>query len=127
GLRARLASRRRAARARELLRAAVGRHRRRRAGARRLRSAGCGSGGVMMPVNRHRLWQLVADAALIVLAWWLAFWLRFDHGVPGPYHRLFVDTLAVVVAIKLPVFIVFGFYYRCCLYVAARGMGGVCR
>ncbi len=80
-----------------------------------------------MPINRHRLWQLVADAALIALAWWLAFWLRFDHGVPGPYHRLFVDTLAVVVAIKLAIFIVFGFYNRWWRYVSTRDMWGAAR
>ena len=81
----------------------------------------------MMPVNRHRLWQLLADAGLVALAWWLAFWLRFDHGVPGPYHRLFVDTLAVVVAIKLAVFIVFGFYNRWWRYVSTGDMWGAAR
>jgi len=80
-----------------------------------------------MPVNRHRIWQLLADAALIALAWWLAFWLRFDHGVPNPYHRLFVDTLAVVVAIKLAIFIVFGFYNRWWRYVSTRDMWGAAR
>src|ERR671927_338868 len=80
-----------------------------------------------MPVNRHRLWQLLADAALIALAWWLAFWLRFDHGVPGPYHRLFVDTIAVAVAIKLAIFIVFGFYNRWWRYVSTRDMWGAAR
>jgi FlaA1/EpsC-like NDP-sugar epimerase len=81
----------------------------------------------MMPVNRHRIWQLLADAALIALAWWLAFWLRFDHGVPGPYHRLFVDTIAVAVAIKLAVFIVFGFYNRWWRYVSTQDMWGAAR
>jgi len=80
-----------------------------------------------MPVNRHRLWQLLADAALIALAWWLAFWLRFDHGVPNPYHRLFIDTLAVVVAIKLATFIVFGFYNRWWRYVSTGDMWGAAR
>src|SRR5438309_7193673 len=81
----------------------------------------------MIPVNRHRLWQLLADAALVALAWWLAFWLRFDHGVPGPYHRLFVDTVLVVVAIKLSVFVVFGFYNRWWRYVSTRDMWGAAR
>jgi len=80
-----------------------------------------------MPVNRHRIWQLLADAALIALAWWLAFWLRFDHGVPSPYHRLFVDTIAVAVAIKLAIFIVFGFYNRWWRYVSTRDMWGAAR
>jgi FlaA1/EpsC-like NDP-sugar epimerase len=37
----------------------------------------------VIPVNRHRIWQLVADACLIALAWWLSFELRFDQGRPG--------------------------------------------
>ena len=53
----------------------------------------------MIPVNRHRLWQLLADAVLIAVAWWLAFWLRFDQGVPKPYHRLMIDTILVIIAI----------------------------
>ena len=112
---------------RQLLRAALGGHRRGRAGACRLRRAGCSTGGVVIPVNRHRLWQLLADAALIALAWWLAFWLRFDQGVPGPYHRLMIDTILVVIAIKLAVFIAFGFYNRWWRYVSTRDMWGAAR
>jgi FlaA1/EpsC-like NDP-sugar epimerase len=80
----------------------------------------------VIPVNR-RVWQLLADAALIALAWWLAFWLRFDKGVPAPYHRLMVDTILVVIAIKLTVFIVFGFYNRWWRYVSTRDMWGAAR
>jgi FlaA1/EpsC-like NDP-sugar epimerase len=81
----------------------------------------------VIPVNRHRVWQLLADAGLIALAWWLAFWLRFDKGVPAPYHRLMVDTILVVIAIKLAVFIVFGFYNRWWRYVSTRDMWGAAR
>jgi FlaA1/EpsC-like NDP-sugar epimerase len=81
----------------------------------------------VIPVNRHRLWQLAADGALIALAWWLAFWLRFDQGVPAPYHRLMLDTILVVVAIKLVVFIAFGFYNRWWRYVSTRDMWGAAR
>ena len=81
----------------------------------------------MIPVNRHRLWQLLADAALIAIAWWLAFWLRFDQGVRPPYHRLFVDTILIVVAIKLVVFVLSGFYNRWWRYVSTRDMWGAAR
>jgi FlaA1/EpsC-like NDP-sugar epimerase len=81
----------------------------------------------VIPVNRHRLWQLAADGALIALAWWLAFWLRFDQGVRPPYHRLFVDTVLIVIAIKLFVFILFGFYNRWWRYVSTRDMWGAAR
>jgi FlaA1/EpsC-like NDP-sugar epimerase len=81
----------------------------------------------MIPVNRHRIWQLFADGVLIALAYWLAFWLRFDHGVPAPYHRLMVDTIAIVVAIKLCVFVLSGFYNRWWRYVSTRDMWGAAR
>jgi FlaA1/EpsC-like NDP-sugar epimerase len=81
----------------------------------------------VIPINRHRLWQLFADAALIALAWWLAFWLRFDQGVRPPYHRLFVDTILIVLAIKLLVFVLFGFYNRWWRYVSTRDMWGAAR
>jgi FlaA1/EpsC-like NDP-sugar epimerase len=81
----------------------------------------------VIPVNRHRAWQLVADGCLICLAWYLAFWLRFDHGIPRPYHRLFVDTIGFVLAIKLAVFVLFGFYNRWWRYVSTRDMWGAAR
>jgi len=81
----------------------------------------------MIPVNRHRLWNVLADAALIALAWWFAFWLRFDHGVPAPYHRLMVDTIGIAVVVKLAMFVVFGFYNRWWRYVSTRDMWGAAR
>jgi FlaA1/EpsC-like NDP-sugar epimerase len=80
-----------------------------------------------MPITRHRVWQLVADACLIAAAWYLAFWFRFDQGIPPPYHRLFVDTIAIVVAIKLAVFVLFGFYNRWWRYISTRDMWGAAR
>ena len=41
-----------------------------------------------MTFNRHRIWQLAADAALIAAAWWLAFQLRFDFEVPIFFRRM---------------------------------------
>src|SRR5437588_13451 len=81
----------------------------------------------MIPVNRHRIWNVLADAALIALAWWLAFWLRFDHGVLAPYHRLMVDTIGIAVVLKLGMFVVFGFYNRWWRYVSTRDMWGAAR
>jgi FlaA1/EpsC-like NDP-sugar epimerase len=81
----------------------------------------------VIPFSRHRLWNAAADGVLIAVAWWLAFWLRFDHGVPHPYARLMWDTLAIVVVVKLAVFIVFGFYNRWWRYVSTRDMWGAAR
>jgi FlaA1/EpsC-like NDP-sugar epimerase len=81
----------------------------------------------LIPINRHRIWQLVADGALVAAAWWLAFELRFDHGVPPYYDTLFKKTILIIVGIKLLVFILFGFYDRWWRYVSTRDMWGAAR
>jgi FlaA1/EpsC-like NDP-sugar epimerase len=73
-------------------------------------------------INRHRIWQLFADAGLVALAWWLAFELRFDKGPPVYYDTLFRRAILVVVGIKLAVFVVSGFYDRWWRYVSTRDM-----
>ena len=74
------------------------------------------------PINRHRLWQLAADAALVAAAWWLAFQLRFDNGLPPYYDLLLERAILLVVGIKLAVFVVLGFYNRWWRYVSTRDM-----
>jgi len=51
------------------------------------------------PLHRHSLPQLVVDAALVALAYFLAFWLRFDGNLSGHgrYERLLDDTILWVV------------------------------
>ena len=83
----------------------------------------------MIPVNRHRVWQLCADATLVALAWYLAFKLRFDQLVVPPYYEDYLGarTIALVVAIKLTFFVLFGFYNRWWRYVSTRDMWGAAR
>jgi FlaA1/EpsC-like NDP-sugar epimerase len=81
----------------------------------------------MAPVTRHRLWQLATDAGLIVLAWYLAFRLRFDHAIPVYYKTLFDRTVLAVLGIQLVVFVLFGFYNRFWRYVSTRDMWGAAR
>ena len=83
---------------------------------------------VRTPVNRHRLWQVVVDGAVVAVAWWLAWQLRFDQGRPGYYNRyLDWELVLLVVAIKLPVFTLAGFYNRWWRYVSTRDMWGAVR
>ena len=80
------------------------------------------------PINRHRLWQLVVDAALIAAAWELSFFIRFDGDPPVYYERyLEWDVLVLVVGIMIPVFVAFGFYNRWWRYVSTRDMWGAVR
>jgi FlaA1/EpsC-like NDP-sugar epimerase len=83
---------------------------------------------LIFPISRHRLTNLLADAVLIVLAWRLTFWLRFDQTIPPFYrHLLSWQTFALVVGIKLLVFALFGFYNRWWRYVSTRDMWSAAR
>jgi FlaA1/EpsC-like NDP-sugar epimerase len=83
---------------------------------------------IRLPVNRHRVWQLVFDAVLIAGAWRLTFFLRFDQSVPVFYrHLLDWRVIALVVGIKLATFVLFGFYNRWWRYVSTRDMWGAAR
>jgi FlaA1/EpsC-like NDP-sugar epimerase len=83
---------------------------------------------VRLPVNRHRVWQLVFDAVLIVAAWRLTFFLRFDQTTPSYYrHLLDWQVVALVVGLKLATFVLFGFYNRWWRYVSTRDMWGAAR
>ena len=73
-------------------------------------------------INRHRVWQLLADGALVAVAWYLAFYLRFDNGIPPYYETLLRRTILIVVGIKLVVFVLFRFYDRWWRYVSTRDM-----
>src|SRR3954453_8121386 len=83
---------------------------------------------IRLPVNRHRVWQLVFDAVLIIGAWRLTFFLRFDKATPVFYrHLLDWQVVTVVVGIKLTIFVLFGFYNRWWRYVSTRDMWGAAR
>ena len=76
----------------------------------------------MSGFRSHRLFQLVIDAAIVALAWFLAFELRFDHGLPVYYDTLLRRTILVVVVIKVAVFLLFGFHRRWWRYVSVHDM-----
>ena len=71
---------------------------------RRLRTAAA------LPFHRHSLPQVAVDAGLVALAYYLAYALRFDGGVPELYNDLFQRTLAFVVFGSVVVFALFGLY-----------------
>jgi FlaA1/EpsC-like NDP-sugar epimerase len=80
---------------------------------RRIRSAA-------LPVHRHSLPQIVLDAGLVALAYYLAYRLRFDGGIPDDYQELFRRTLAFVVCGSVVIFAVFGFYRHWMRYSSQR-------
>src|SRR5215467_4557044 len=81
-----------------------------------------------LPISRHRILNLLADAVLIVVAWRLTFWIRFDQTIPVFYkHLLDWQVTLLVLGIQLAVFVVFGFYNRWWRYVSTRDMWGAAR
>jgi FlaA1/EpsC-like NDP-sugar epimerase len=75
------------------------------------------------PVYRNRLGQILADAALVALAYFLAFQLRFlddPHGWPHRYEVLFAQSVGFVIAGKLVVFAICGLYQKWWRYVSGR-------
>ncbi len=80
------------------------------------------------PVTRHSLWQVVVDAAIVAAAWVLAWNLRFDTDWPRYYDRYLTwEIVLLVIAIKLPVFVLAGFYNRWWRYVSTRDMWSALR
>jgi FlaA1/EpsC-like NDP-sugar epimerase len=75
------------------------------------------------PVYRNRMLQVVADALLVALAYFLAFELRFlddPHGLPHRYEVLFAQSVGFVVVGKIVVFAAFGLYQKWWRYVSGR-------
>ncbi len=74
-----------------------------------------------MPLlRRHRLWQIAVDAALIAGAWYLAFVLRFDKGMPPLYDDYWRRTILVVVGVKLGVLLLSGWYVKWWRYISLK-------
>jgi len=65
--------------------------------------------------------QLLVDGALVALAYWLAFTLRFDEGsVPERYERLLEATIVWAVAGSLAIFALLGLYQKWWRYLSVR-------
>jgi FlaA1/EpsC-like NDP-sugar epimerase len=80
---------------------------------RRIRSAA-------FPVHRHSLAQLLVDGALVALAYFLAFRLRFEGRPPARYEELFEATIPWVVPLTVAVLAGFGQYERLWMFVGQR-------
>ncbi|HEY8027930.1 MAG TPA: nucleoside-diphosphate sugar epimerase/dehydratase [Gaiellaceae bacterium] len=81
----------------------------------------------MTGLGRSRFLQVLTDAAIVALSWFLAFELRFDHGLPVYYDTLLRRTILLVVVIKVSVFLLFGFHRRWWRYVSVRDMWSAAR
>ena len=88
---------------------------------RRLRSAS------VPLLHRHSLPQLVVDGVLVALAYYLAFALRFDNGLPRRYEELFENTIAWVVVASLVIFTISRMYGKWWRYAGQRDITAIVR
>ena len=71
-------------------------------------------------VNVRRVGQVGVDAALLGLAYYLAYSLRFDGAIPARYDRLLEETIVLIVVMKLVIFALFGLYSKLWRFVDQR-------
>jgi FlaA1/EpsC-like NDP-sugar epimerase len=87
---------------------------------RRIRSAA-------FPLHRHSLPQLAVDGALVALAYYLAFQLRFNNGPTGHYAQLREATIWWVLGGSLPLLVLSRVYQRRWRYSGQRDYEAVVR
>jgi FlaA1/EpsC-like NDP-sugar epimerase len=80
-----------------------------------------------LSLHRHSLPRLVLDGALVVLAYYLAFELRFDNGPKGRYEKLFERTFWWVLGGSLVVLLLARVYQRRWRYSGQRDYEAVAR
>jgi FlaA1/EpsC-like NDP-sugar epimerase len=78
-------------------------------------------------VTARRVGQLSVDAVLLALAYYLAYYLRFDDGIPNRYENLLEQTIVLTVAMKLVIFAMFGLYSKLWRFVDQKDFEAILR
>ncbi len=76
-------------------------------------------------VSRHRLWQIVIDAALVSIALVGAYLLRFDFDVPRAFWHQLVWVIVPVVVVQIGVLFVLGMYNKWWRYSGVRDLASL--
>ncbi|MBA3264382.1 MAG: polysaccharide biosynthesis protein [Thermoleophilaceae bacterium] len=63
-------------------------------------------------VSVRRVGQVGVDAALLGLAYYLAYYLRFDDGIPSKYEHLLAGTIWLTVPMQVAIYAAFGLYSK---------------
>ncbi|MDB4968468.1 MAG: glycosyl transferase, partial [Myxococcales bacterium] len=74
-----------------------------------------GGGRALLPTladftYKRRLFEVLCDVAVIVLAYYAGFLLRFDGELVRPYYALFLNSLPIVIVVQLGAFLILGLY-----------------
>jgi UDP-GlcNAc:undecaprenyl-phosphate GlcNAc-1-phosphate transferase len=78
-------------------------------------SAEEGRGRALLPTladfgYKRRIFEVLNDLVIVVLAYYGSYLLRFDGNLVDPYYRQFVISLPVVIATEVAAFLVLGLY-----------------
>ncbi len=73
----------------------------------------------------RRVFVIIVNIFFITAAYIAAFYLRFEFSLPAQYHRLIVETLPVLLAIKLISFFSFGLFRGLWKYVSIGDVGQI--
>ena len=74
-----------------------------------------GGGRALLPTladlsYKRRIFEVLCDVAVIVLAYYGAFLLRFDGDLVFPFYRQFLGSLPIVIVVQLGAFLLLGLY-----------------
>jgi UDP-GlcNAc:undecaprenyl-phosphate GlcNAc-1-phosphate transferase len=74
-----------------------------------------GRGRALLPTladfsYKRRIFEVLHDVVIILLAYYAAFLLRFDGHLAEPYYHRMLESLPVVLAVQLVSFLAFGLY-----------------
>jgi FlaA1/EpsC-like NDP-sugar epimerase len=73
-------------------------------------------------LHRHSIPQMVVDGVLLALAYWAAYRLRFDEGIPSLYEDLLRETIGWVVGGGIVIFFLSRMYGKWWRYVGQRDL-----
>ncbi len=71
-------------------------------------------------VNSQRFMEIFVDLVLVVVSYFAAYLIRFEGGVPELQRSYFINTLPIVVVVKISVFYFFGLYQTVWRHVSVR-------
>jgi UDP-GlcNAc:undecaprenyl-phosphate GlcNAc-1-phosphate transferase len=74
-----------------------------------------GAGRALVPTladftYKRRIFEVLCDVVLILLAYWGAFVLRFDGELVQPYYQHFILSMPIVLVVQLGAFLMLGLY-----------------
>jgi FlaA1/EpsC-like NDP-sugar epimerase len=84
-------------------------------------------GSAAFPLHRHSIPQMAVDGGLVAFSYWLAFRLRFDNGIYGPYKHLFDVTVVWVAIGSVGIFLLSRMYGKWWRYSGQRDLFVVAR